>query len=103
MSTNKVAHLSNFVENIINKKSYEPAHAFHDLWSCTRDVLKVLKLHSPMARAHKSLNALAFILFPMHIAFSEIFSWGPFLESPETLRAIFGCHNSLCNSRTESI
>ena len=28
---------------------------------------------------------------------------GPFLESPETLRAIFGCHNSLCNSRTESI
>ena len=29
--------------------------------------------------------------------------WGPFLKSPETLRAIFGCHNSLCNSRTESI
>ena len=28
---------------------------------------------------------------------------GSFLESPETLRAIFGCHNSLCNSRTESI
>ena len=21
-------------------------------------------------------------------------AWGPFLESPETLRAIFGCHNS---------
>ena len=29
----KVARLSNFVENIINKKSYEPAHAFRDLWS----------------------------------------------------------------------
>ena len=28
---------------------------------------------------------------------------GPFLESPETLRAIFGCHNSLCISRTEKI
>ena len=28
----KVARLSNFVENIINKKSYEPAHAFRDLW-----------------------------------------------------------------------
>ena len=28
---------------------------------------------------------------------------GPFLKSPGTLRAIFGCHNSLCNSRTESI
>ena len=28
---------------------------------------------------------------------------GPFLESPETLRAIFGCHNSLCISRTERI
>ena len=26
-------------------------------------------------------------------------TWGPFLESPETLRAIFGCHNSLCISR----
>ena len=26
---------------------------------------------------------------------------GPFLESPETLWAIFGCHNSLCISRTE--
>ena len=32
------------MENIINKKSYEPARAF-------RDVLKVLKLHSPTARA----------------------------------------------------
>ena len=31
----KVARLStgNFVENIINKKSYEPARAFRDLWS----------------------------------------------------------------------
>ena len=28
----KVARLSNFVENIINKKSYEPARAFRDLW-----------------------------------------------------------------------
>ena len=28
---------------------------------------------------------------------------GPFLKSPGTLRAIFGCHNSLCKSRTESI
>ena len=27
-------------------------------------------------------------------------SWGPFLE---TLRAIFGCHNSLCISRTEKM
>ena len=26
---------------------------------------------------------------------------GTFFKSPETLRAIFGCHNSLCNSRTE--
>ena len=32
-NTYKVAHLSNFVENIINKKSYEPAHAFRDLWA----------------------------------------------------------------------
>ena len=23
---------------------------------------------------------------------------GPFLESPETLRAIYGCHNALCIS-----
>ena len=29
----KVACLRNFVENIINKKSYEPARAFRDLWS----------------------------------------------------------------------
>ena len=28
-----VAGLSNFVENITNKKSYEPARAFRDLWS----------------------------------------------------------------------
>ena len=28
---------------------------------------------------------------------------GPFLESPETLRAIFRCHNSPCISRTERI
>ena len=36
------------------------------------------------------------------IAIANIFdALGPFLESPETLRAIFGCHNSLCNSRTD--
>ena len=29
----KVASLSNFVENIINKKSYDPARAFRDLCS----------------------------------------------------------------------
>ena len=29
----KVARLSNFVENIINKKSYETVRAFRDLWS----------------------------------------------------------------------
>ena len=29
----KVARVSSFVENIINKKSYEPARAFRDLWS----------------------------------------------------------------------
>ena len=29
----KVTRLSNFVENIINKKSYERARAFRDLWS----------------------------------------------------------------------
>ena len=28
---------------------------------------------------------------------------GPFLESPQTLRAIFGCRNSFCTSRTERI
>ena len=32
---------------------------------------------------------------------SPVQTWGPFLESPETLRAIFGCRNSLCISRTE--
>ena len=45
----KVACVSNFVENIINKKSYEPARAFCDLWSLVM-FLKVLKLHSPTAR-----------------------------------------------------
>ena len=30
-------------------------------------------------------------------------SWRPFLESPETLQAIFGCHNSRCISRMERI
>ena len=30
---NDVVSLSNFVENIINIKSYEPARAFCDLWS----------------------------------------------------------------------
>ena len=29
----KVVRLSNFVENIISKKSYEPARAFRDLWA----------------------------------------------------------------------
>ena len=32
-SAYKVVRLSNFVENIINKKSYEPAQAFRELWS----------------------------------------------------------------------
>ena len=32
-NAHKVVHLSNFVENIINKKLYEPACAFRDLWS----------------------------------------------------------------------
>ena len=29
----KVAHLSYFVDNVINTKSYEPACTFRDLWS----------------------------------------------------------------------
>ena len=63
--------------------------------------------------------------YPQHFAGTHLYTWvergtvrvkclaqehntmslarGPFLESPETLRAIFGCHNSFCNSRTESI
>ena len=50
----------------------------------TRDVLKIFKLHSPTARAifenfqnitrdHKSRNALAFLRFPIQIAW---FLWG---------------------------
>ena len=35
---------TDLVEYIINKKSSELAHAFHNLWSF---VLKVLKLHDP--------------------------------------------------------
>ena len=34
---------------------------------------------------------------------SGLLTRGPFLKSPETLQAIFGCHNSLCISRTERI
>ena len=29
-------------------------------------------------------------------------AWGPFLESPETFRAHFGWHNSLCNFKTRA-
>ena len=30
-------------------------------------------------------------------------SWGPFSEGPETLRAVFGCHNSLCISNHHNV
>ena len=30
-------------------------------------------------------------------------TWAPFFESPETLEAFFGGHNSVCISRTEKI
>ena len=55
----RVAQWSNFVENIINKKSYEPVRAFRDLWS--------LENFQNITRAHKSRNALAFIQFPILI------------------------------------
>ena len=66
----------NFVENIINKKSY--GHSCISWYMVTRDVFKVLKLRSPSARkilrtlktcAHISRNALAFIPFPIQIKF----------------------------------
>ena len=46
----KVARLSNFVENIINKKSYEPARAYG---SCNFENFQNI------TRAHKSRNARA--------------------------------------------
>ena len=44
-----------------------------------------------------------FIYFYCLVLLGWSVDWGPFLESPETLRAILGCHNFLCNSRTERI
>ena len=55
----RVARWSNFVENIINKKSYEPARAYG---SCNFENFQNI------TRAHKSRNALAFIRFPILIA-----------------------------------
>ena len=45
--------------------------------------------------------SLAENLAPISFAIIGQMTWGPFLESPETLRAIFGCHNSLFISRTK--
>ena len=39
---------------------------------------------------------------PLSLTLSHV-NWGPFLESPETLRVIFGCRSSFCISRTEKI
>ena len=71
----KVVRLSNFVENIINEKSHEPARAFRDLWSVTRDVLKVLKLHWPTARAilRTFKTSLVLINHEMHEQVHTIF------------------------------
>ena len=63
----KVARVSNFVENIINKKSYEPARAFRDLWSLV--MFRKFSNYGScnfenfqnITRAHKSRNALTFI------------------------------------------
>ena len=43
------------------------------------------------------------VIYPMDSTVHPLNNWGPFLKSPKTLRAIFGCHYSLCNSRMESI
>ena len=39
---------------------------------------------------------------PLSLTLSDA-NWGQFLESPETLQAIFGCRSSFCISRTEKI
>ena len=36
------------------------------------------------------------------VKFSHLRSWGLFLEGPETFRAYFGWHNSLCIFKTEA-
>ena len=68
----KVALRSDFVENIINKKSHELL--VHFVIYVTRDVLKVFQiaLTYHISRAHKSRNALAFMRFPIHKQRREI-------------------------------
>ena len=46
----KIGFFYNFVANIINK-NFMITRAFYYIWSLDRDVFKVLKLHSPAARA----------------------------------------------------
>ena len=63
---------SNFVENIINKKTYEPARAFRDLWSLVMfwkfsNCSCNFENFQNITRAHKSRNALVFIRFPILI------------------------------------
>ena len=59
---------------------------------CMAGTMKVFCIRKNIC-SHRKKNLL-FLLCKTSIL-------GPFLESPETLRAIFGCHNSLCISRTE--
>jgi len=44
------------------------------------------------------------VIYPMYSAihYSNNWAWGPFLESPETFRALFGWHNSLCILKTKA-
>ena len=64
--------LSNFVENIINKKSNEPARTFRDLWSLVMfQGLCNFDNFQNITRAHNSRNALALIRFPVLIKFAR--------------------------------
>ena len=64
--------LSSFVDNmIINKKSYEPARTFRDLWSLVMfQGLCNFENFQNITRVHNSRNALALIRFPVLIKFA---------------------------------
>ena len=70
--------------------------------SCFGKICRGFLSNKRQRSVHRNKGYLALMVL-LHHDLSKSGTRVPFLESPETLRAIFGCHNFFCISRTEMI
>ena len=109
--TSKLSGFKEFNKTIIPFAlvGYETGYSYSSVLSLFVVLIKVTKYNFNKDTTAWKVDLSHYVIFIVststaRVNLNEGFQTkGPFLESPETLRAIFGCHNSFCISRTERI